>query len=84
MISPVLHIARFQELPDKPDEMLVLNAPAQNVDQHMMVNVVKAPLDVSLNEPLDPCKILLYILEYDLEHLRLGQNPWDVFKKVGS
>ena len=57
MISPVLHIARFQELPDKPDEMLVLNAPAQNVDQHMMVNVVKAPLDVALQYPL--CRNLL-------------------------
>lgn len=28
----------------------------------MMVNMVKAPFDVSLHEPLDPCKILLYII----------------------
>lgn len=28
-----------------------------------MVNMVKAPFDVSLHEPFNPCKILLYILE---------------------
>ena len=29
----------------------------------MMVNMVKAPFDVSLHEPFNPCKILLHILE---------------------
>lgn len=63
MVNPILHIARFQELPDKPDEMLILNAPAQDVDQCMMVNMVKAPLNVTLDKPFDPSKILLHMLE---------------------
>ena len=43
--------------------MLILDAPAQNIDQNVVVNMVKASFYVALDKPLDPSKILLHILE---------------------
>lgn len=63
VVDPILHVACFQKLPDKPYEMLILDAPAQNIDQNVVVNMVKASFYVALDKPLDPSKILLHILE---------------------
>ena len=43
--------------------MLIRNASAQYLHQHMMVNMVKAPFDVALNKPFDPRVIPLDILQ---------------------
>ena len=63
VILPIFHISRFQEFPDQADEMLIRNAPAQYLHQHMMVNVVKTSFDITLNKPFDPRVVPLDILQ---------------------
>ena len=43
--------------------MLILNAPAQYLHQHMMVNIVKTSFDITLNKPFDPRVVPLDILQ---------------------
>ena len=43
--------------------MLIRNAPAQYLYQHMMVNVVKTSFDITLNKPFDPRVVPLDILQ---------------------
>ena len=63
MVIPVLHISGFQKFPKQTDEMFVCNPLPQNVNQHMMVYIVKTALYIPLNEPLCPRKIFLHIFE---------------------
>ena len=44
VISPLLHIARFQELPHQGEKGFVLNAFAQQVDENMVVKAIEAAL----------------------------------------
>ena len=62
VISPLLHIARFQELPHQGEKGFVLNAFAQQVDENMVVKTVKAALNVSLDNPLCATKSQLNFL----------------------
>lgn len=43
--------------------MLIRNAPAQYLYQHMMVNVVETSFDITLNKPFDPRVVPLDILQ---------------------
>ena len=56
VISPLLHIARFQELPHQGEKGFVLNAFAQQVDENMVVKAIEAALNVPLYNPLRATK----------------------------
>lgn len=62
VISPLLHIARFQELPHQEEKGFILDAFAQQVNENMVVKTVKAALNVSLDNPLCATKSQLNFL----------------------
>ena len=60
VIFPIFQVACPEEFPEQFDEVLVGNTPSDDADEDMVVDVVKAALDVALYEPFHACERPLY------------------------
>ena len=63
MVIPVLYISCLEELPYYIDELAVFDFSFEDLDQLVMVNIVKTALDVSLYEPFGTCEVYLCLLQ---------------------
>ena len=51
MVLPLLHVSGLQKFPHQGQELLVLDSPAQDMDEDVVVKAVEARLDVALHHP---------------------------------
>ena len=63
MILPILHISRFKKLPNELYQPRVLDFGADNTNEYLVVDIVKAPLNVAFYEPRYARKFLLQRLQ---------------------
>ena len=60
VVFPIFQVTCPEKFPEQFDEALVGNTPSDNADEDMMVDVVKAALDVALYKPFHACERPLY------------------------
>src|SRR5689334_18547645 len=54
MVLPVLQVAGFEHMPDKPEEPLVADLLRENREHDLMVQAAEAVCDIALDEPRGP------------------------------
>src|SRR5689334_14372049 len=54
MVLPVLQVAGFEHMPDKPEEPLVADLLRENREHDLMVEAAEAVSDIALDEPCGP------------------------------
>ncbi len=59
VVFPLLHISRFQKFPHQGDKMFVLDTSAEDFNQNVVVEAIKAGGNVALNHPVDARKVSL-------------------------
>lgn len=52
VVFPLFHISGFQKFPHQADKGFVLDSPAENFNQYMVVKAVETRLDIALHKPL--------------------------------
>ena len=67
MVHPVFHVSRLEEFPNQPYKVLIFDSAAEDVHQHMVVDVVKAAFNISFHKPRDPSESL-----FDLHKRRMA------------
>ena len=51
VVLPLLHVSGLQKFPHQGQELLILDSPAQDIDEDMVVKAVETRLDVALHHP---------------------------------